>query len=315
MPPYDICIAGAGPAGSSAALCAARAGWKTLVIDGGLLLGALGAMPAVYDFPGVPNGTSGATLLNHIRGQATHAGAEFREAEITSTAMGMSGKQLFSRDGAKFEGRAIILATGGCRRPTMLPGEKEFVGRGVAYSVLRDGPLFCGKPVIVYGKGGEAARAALELSRLEVKVTFVIPSSKLDLPEPQQEELRKHPGIALVFSASVKQINGPDIVTGVTILAGGQEKELVAEGIFLLHQGHKINNLHLAGTVDCSPDGLVLVSPQLETSIPGVFAAGDILTGEPQIAAIAAAQGIMAALRADKYLRNNLTNDHIPNTK
>ncbi|MBI2346186.1 MAG: FAD-dependent oxidoreductase [Deltaproteobacteria bacterium] len=304
MASYDILIVGAGPAGGSAALYAARAGWHTLVVDAGIAGGSTGSMPVARDYPGCSNEISGATLVEQIRRQAVEAGAELRETSITSAAMGATAKQVFSRDGAKFEGRAVILSTGGMQRPGALPGERERVGRGVSYSVVRDAPLFRGQRAVVYGKSTEAVQATLALLRYGAKVTMVIPSSKLDAPEPLQEELRKKPDTPLLFSTSIKHINGDSIVTGVVILSGGQEKEVPTEGIFLYHHGHKIDTQYLAGTVDCSPDGTVLVGPQLETSIPGVFAAGDILTGEPQLPVICAAQGVMAALGADKYLRN-----------
>lgn len=301
---YDLLIAGAGPAGSAAAISAARLGWKTLIVDGGLANGALGPMPAVWDYPGCENGTAGVTLLEQMRRQATQAGAEHREVEITSAAMGATAKQLFARDGAKFEGRAVILATGCCQRPTALPGEREFLGRGVSYSIVRDAPLVREKHTVVYGKTAEAARAALTAARFGAKVTLVVPSSKLDLPDAEIEGLKKQAVITLLFSASLKQMNGTERVTSITILSAGQEKEVPTDCVFLYHQGHRINTIYLAGTVDCSPEGLVLVNPQLETSIPGVFAAGDVIAGEPQIPVITAAQGVMAALSADKYLRN-----------
>lgn len=301
---YDICIAGGGPAGCAAAARAARCGWKTIVVDSGLAHGALGAMQTVVDYPGLPNGTSGVAVVEQMRRQATEAGVEFRVAELTSSALGVSGKQLFSRDGAKFEGRAVILATGCSQHTQPLPGEREWFGKGVAYSVVRDGSLFRDKAVVVYGKSPETVRAVLDAARCGAKVTFVIPSSKLDLSESAQEDLRKNSAVTLLFSASLKQINGTDRMTSVTVLSSGQEKELVADGIFLCHKGHRVEALYLAGTVDCAPDGMVLVNPQLETSIAGVFAAGDLLTGEPQIPVVAVAQGVMAALSADRYLRS-----------
>lgn len=300
---YDLLIAGAGPAGSSAAIYAARMGWKVLVVDGGAHRGSFGAMAVVNDFPGIANGTTGAAALEQMRRQASEAGVEFREEEITSTALGVSGKQFFSRNGAKFEGRAVILATGCCHHTSLLPGEAEFMGRGISYSVLRDGPSYRGKTVIVYGKSVEAVRAATDAARFGAKVNLVVPSSKLDLPETALEELRKNSAVTILFSASLKQIHGPDHVTTVTVLSAGQEKTLTADGIFLYHKGHRVDALHLAGTIDCAPDGMVLVNGQLETSIAGVFAAGDLLTGEPQIPLIAATQGVVAAISADRFLK------------
>lgn len=307
---YDTIVIGAGPAGASAALYTARAGWRTLVLDQAATAGALGIMDKITEFPGVGDKPSGEALVKRMRWQARDAGAELREGTVTSAALGASGKLLFCQSpkgDQKYQARTVILATG-CTPPTdhLAPGEAELFGRGVSYSVVRDLGVAAKQSVAVFGKGDDAAKGALALARVARQVTFIIPGNRLDAADALQEQLKKQDNIQPLFSASLKEIRGGQAVTEIAVLASGQEKIVAAVGIWLFHHGPAANTGYLAGTVDLAPAGHVLVDEHLTTSIPGVFACGDVLIGEPQIPVIASAQGVMAALNTDRYLRENV---------
>lgn len=300
---HDCLIVGGGPAGASAALQIARAGYRALVLDRGVTTGAVGRMGSLADFPGAGDKPSGEALVKRIRWQARDAGAEFREVAVSSAALAQSGRILFTKEGKKFEGRSIIIASGGSLRGQNLPGEAEFFGRGVSYSALRDGFQFRNRPVAVYGKGTAAVEAALLLSRITENVAMIVPGNKLDVDDATMELIKSRKRITLQLSASLKAITGNGQMQQAVILSGGQEKGLPIEGLFLYHQEYQTDTEFLTGTVELSPRGTVLVNQDFETSIPGVFACGDVLCGLPQLPIIAAAQGTVAALSVTKFLQ------------
>ncbi|MBI4237790.1 MAG: FAD-dependent oxidoreductase [Deltaproteobacteria bacterium] len=303
-PSHDVIIVGGGTAGSTAALYAARAGLRTLVLDKGVGHGALARAHQVLDFPGVGDKITGEALVKRLRWQAREFGADFRELEVTSTALAASGRILFGNDGKKFEARCVVLASG-CGAPAhLLPGEAEYFGKGVAYSVPRDGALARKTSVAVFGKTAEAAQAALTLAKIAETVAFIIPTNKLDIPEPLQERLKAESHIHCHLSASLKELRGGQgALTEIVLLSAGQEKVLPVRTVYLYHHTPHSETTYLTGTVDLGAHANVLVNDTMETSIPGVFACGDILCGVPQLPVIAAAQGTVAALGAERFLR------------
>jgi thioredoxin reductase (NADPH) len=304
----DILIVGAGPAGTSAALYAARNGRSTLVLDKGFTHSAMGKMERVIDYPGVGDKPSGEALIKRMRWQAKDAGADFRDVEVSGTAFGTSARMIMGQDRKgeqKFQGKTIILASGGgiAMAGSLLPGETELRGKGVSYSVERDSYLYRKAPVAVFGKTMGACEAALALARNAERVEFIIPSNRLDVPESMKEKIKAAGVIHLLFSASLKAIEGSEHVTAAVVVSGGQEKALPIRAIFLYQIDHQVSANFLDGALERGDHGNILVDEHLTTSAPGVFACGDLLTGIPQIPVIAVAQGVMAALSADRYLQ------------
>lgn len=303
---FDTIVIGGGPAGTSAALYGARLGGKVLLLDKGLQHGATGVMDKLIDFPGLGDKPSGEALIKRMRWQAKDAGAEIRDLEVTAVAFGANGRLVMAKDHRgdhTFEGRSVILATG-CAHPAhAVPGEAELRGKGVCYSVVRDGHTYSKQSVAIYGKSAVAAQAVCGLAHICESVTFIVPGTRLEIPEDLLERLKTHQRVHLLYSSSLKEIRGSGAVQEVVVLSSGQEKTLPVAAVFLYHQEMHSETGYLVGIVELGERGVVLVDQHLATNIPGVFACGDILTAEPQVPAIAAAQGIMAGLAAVCYAR------------
>ncbi|MBI2342926.1 MAG: FAD-dependent oxidoreductase [Deltaproteobacteria bacterium] len=303
--PFDALVIGAGPAGTAAALYVARSGWRTLVIDQGLADGALGQMRQIIDFPGVGDKPSGEALIKRMRWQAKDAGADIREGTVTGVALGESGRLVMMHDHRgeqQFEAETVVLATGCSDMGEGLPGEVALRGKGVCYSVLRDGYAYKQQSVAIFGKTVKAIEAAVHLARMARDVTFIVPGNRLDAPDPLKEQLQNATNVQVLYSASVKEITGNGTVQGAVVMSGGQEKTVAISAIFLCHHEGRIRAEYLGTTIERGPNGVVLVDEQLATSAPGVFACGDILTGTPQIPLVVAAQGIMVATNIHRRL-------------
>ncbi len=299
---YDAVVIGGGPAGSSAAAWLARNKWKTLLLDQALEDGYLGSLGNVSYFPGQSEPVTGAELVRRLRRQAEQAGVELRtlRAEIISIEDGSLAVQ--PGGGEHVTTRAVVLATGAAARSGYLHGEKEFMGRGVSHDAATDGPLFAHHRVAVVGKTQHAAQEALRLARYVDHVVFIIPSSKLDVPESLMRELRHQTKIEHYLSTSLKKINGGDHVSSITVFTGGQEKDIEVHGVFPYVHEYHATSAFLKGMVELSPSGAVKIDHAFNTSVKGVFACGDLICALPQMPAIACAQGILAALSVDKYL-------------
>jgi len=299
---YDAVVIGGGPAGSSAAAWLARNKWKTLMLDEALEDGYLGSLGNVSYFPGQSGPVTGAELVRRFRAQAEHAGAEIRA--VRAEKLAIEGEKLAVQPGGgeHVEARVVVLATGAALLGGYLHGEKEFMGRGVSHDAVSDGPVFAHRRVAVVGKTQHAAHEALRLARYVEHIVFIIPSSKLDVPESLMRELRHQKKIEHYLSTSLKKINGGEHVHSITVFTGGQEKDIEVHGVFpYVHEYHAASDF-LKGMVELAPNGAVKIDHEFNTSAKGVFACGDLICALPQMPAIACAQGIMAGMSVDKYL-------------
>lgn len=298
---YDVLIIGGGPAGLSAAQYAARSNLKTLVIDKSPTAGALAYTERIENYPGLKEPMSGKELLNIFREQAIDFGAEYLEAQVIGVTLQTDPKEVFTMD-KTFKGRSVIIATGAMGRKPTIKGEKEFLGRGVSYCAICDAAFFRGKTVSVIGDSEEAVKEADLLTRFAGKVYLVSPSRNIE--SDRLNEVRSKENFELLPGFIVSSIEGNEVVESIRLkeLESGDEGELPVDGVFVYLHGSRPVVDFLNFAVDLSDEECIITNRMMETNIPGVFAAGDVTCTEVRQVVIAAANGCVAALSADKYV-------------
>jgi thioredoxin reductase (NADPH) len=308
---YDVIIIGGGPAGTSAAIYTARADLRTLVIDKGLTAGALGITGKISNYPGVPGPISGAELAETMRRQAESFGAEFLTDKVVGVDLAADPKTVMAGTGT-FHAKAVILASGSMGRTHAVPGEEEYLGRGVSYCATCDGAFFRDEPVAVIGNNEEALEEALFLTKFAQRVHLIVPTPTLKAREPLAAEVKNHPKVEMRLGTRLKEIVGNGKVEGVRIQPRGSDEEtLPVEGAFVYLQGGQPITDYLMGQLETAPEGCLAVDREMQTNIPGVFAVGDLLCMHIKQAVIAAADGVTAAIGVDKYIhgRDKLQTD------
>ena len=299
---YDIIIIGGGPAGATAALYTSRSELKTLVLDKGVRSGALGITSKIANFPGVPGEVTGAELVETMRKQAESFGAEFRKSRIVGSSLDGEVKTVITAEGESIEGKAIILATGAMGRSSVVPGEEEFLGRGVSYCATCDAAFYRNKRVLVAGSTQEAAEEALFLTRFASEVVLASPKPGPTAEPELRKRLESHQKLRFLGGHKLKRIEGNGKVAAAVVSRGTGEERLAVEGVFIFGQGNKPITDYLQGMVEMTPGGCLLINKMHETNSTGVFACGDLICNDVQQAVVAAAQGCIAALAADRYL-------------
>jgi thioredoxin reductase (NADPH) len=302
--PYDVIIIGGGPAGTAAAIYTARAELRTLVIDKGLTAGALGITEVISNYPGVPGPIGGAELVEIMRKQAESFGAEFLTDKVVGVDLSGEIKTVMAGTD-QFTARAVVLATGSMGRTQTVTGEEQFLGRGVSYCATCDGAFFRGRPVAVVGNNDEAAEEALFLTKFADRVEMVVPTPSFNARPHLLTELGDKPGVNIRLGTRLREVVGNGKVTGVRIHPrNGAEQLVPVEGVFIYLQGAKPITDYLMDQVATTPDGCLIVDREMQTNLPGVYAVGDLICAHVKQAVIAASDGVIAAIAADKYLNN-----------
>lgn len=299
---YDTVIIGGGPAGLSAAIYAARAELKTLVVDMNPKAGALAITSKIANYPGVPEAVSGEELLFRFRRQAESFGAEIVQAQVLATSLRGEVKEVVTSEGV-FKAQTVIIASGALGRKASLKGEAELLGKGVSYCAACDAAFFRDKDVAVIGSS-EMMTDELGIVAKFARRIYLIPRGKLS--DEQQSVVRTLPNVEVLPGARVEEILGVDEgrVTGVAVREDGEAKVLPVAGVFVYLRGNRPSTNFLDGSVETTEDGCIAVDPvESATSQPGVFAVGDVTCNPVRQAVVAAAQGTLAGLAVDKYLR------------
>lgn len=303
-----VIIIGSGPAGYTAALYLARAGYTPLVIAGALTPGGqLMNTTEVENYPGFVDGILGPDLMEAMHKQAEKFGAQIILNDVVSVDFKDDLKTVTTDDGETYTANAVIISTGSQVRKLGVPGEQEYSGRGVSYCATCDGFFFRGKPIVVVGGGDSAFEEALFLTRFGSSVTLIHRRDSFRASKIMIDRARKNEKIKFVLNSVVQSINGSnEDAQSVTIknVVTGETQDIEASGIFVAI-GHLPSTSFLNNSIALNEDGTISVQgASTKTSIPGIFAAGDVVDSVYRQAISAAGMGCRAALDAQAYLNN-----------
>ncbi len=300
---YDLIIVGAGLAGLSAAVYGRRAGLDLIVIEQTPMGG--GQVVDTYEvdnYLGMP-GVNGFELGQKFRSHADGLGVLFRNGRVTAVRDEGACKVVETADGASYEARTLILAGGAEHAKLGVPGEEEYRGQGVSYCATCDGAFFKKRDVAVVGGGDVAVEDAVYLSRFCNKVYLIHRRDSLRAAKSLQEKLFSCENAEVIWNSTLQRIKGTDLVEGIGIRQNGEdtERELAVEGVFLA-VGMRPNTEIYRRTVACDESGYLLAGEDCATSVPGIFAAGDIRTKALRQIVTAVSDGACAVSSVEKYL-------------
>jgi thioredoxin reductase (NADPH) len=301
-----VVIIGSGPAGLTAAIYAARAMLEPVLIRGVEPGGQLTVTTDVENYPGFAEVIQGPWLMEQMEKQAAHVGTRLVNDHVTEVDLAQRPFRLGCDSGERYLADTLILATGARARWLGLPSELKFKGYGVSACATCDGFFYRGKEVVVVGGGNTAVEEALFLTKFAARVTLVHRRDTLRAEKILQDRLFKHPRIAVIWDTVVEEILGtaPSLkVTGVILRnrRTGATTKMPTDGVFVAI-GHSPATDLVAGQVRLKPSGYIATAPSTATSVPGVFAAGDVTDDIYRQAVTAAGQGCMAALEAERFL-------------
>lgn len=299
---YDVVIIGGGPAGLTAGIYAGRGGLRSVILEKGLPGGQIAQTEEVENYPGFPEGIRGPELAERMLKQAQKFGVEVQMEEVLGLERAGGGFVVkgYSQD---YRTRTVILATGANPRQLGVPGEEKFYGRGVSTCATCDGFFYRGKEVVVVGGGDAAVEEGLFLSKFASKVTLVHRRDELRANKTAQARAFANPKMHFLWSHVVEEVLGEETVRGVRLrnLKSGEVYEYPADGVFVFI-GHVPNTGFLGGLVALRGDGYVEVKDEIYTSVPGIFAAGDVADPVYRQLTTSVGAGTRAAMMAEKYL-------------
>ncbi|MEM2675735.1 MAG: thioredoxin-disulfide reductase [Candidatus Bathyarchaeia archaeon] len=304
METWDLIIVGAGPAGLTAGIYAARSGLKTLIIEEKIAGGTVGDAPVIENYPGFES-IGGAELAQKFAAQCRKLGTVIHEFERVE-ALDLKGEEkIVKTDKGLYKAKAVIIASGSSYSELGVPGEKEFRGRGVSYCGICDGPLFKGKRVLVVGGGNSAVVTALYLAGLASEVKVVHRRDAFRAEEARVKALMEKRNVEVLWNTEVREIKGGNVVEKVVLFNNKTMEtfELPVDGVFI--QVGEVPNSKLAkeAGVEVDNHGYIVVDVRQRTNIPGVYAAGDVTNHPVKQVGTAVGQGITAALEAYGYIR------------
>ena len=299
----NVVIIGSGPAGLTAAIYAARANLSPLLIEGWQSGGQLTTTTEVENYPGFAKGIMGPEIMKEMRAQAERFGTEFLTGDVSAVNFKNHPLTLTIDGERTVEAKTVIIATGASAIQIGLPNEQRLTGHGVSTCATCDGFFFRGKELIVVGGGDSAMEEGTFLTKFATKVSIVHRRDKLRASKIMQDRAMKNEKIMFLWNSVVADILGSDVVTGVRLrnTVTGKTSEVACSGVFVAI-GHRPNPMLFAGQIDMDATGYLRTHAGTATSIPGVFAAGDVQDSKYRQAVTAAGSGCMAAIDAERFL-------------
>ena len=301
---YDLIVVGGGPAGLSTALYAAREGIETLVVERSAIGGQAGVTERIDNYLGFPQGVEGARLADDMRAHAERFGAEMLPAQTVAAVRAYgSYRTVTTESGDEYGAMALLLAVGTRYRRLNVPGEEDFIGAGVHFCATCDGPFYKGQNMVVIGGGNSALEEGLFLTRFADRVTLLVRGDALRASRALQEKAANHPKMEIRFNASVQEFHGDGRLSAVVVKDGksGGTEEMRPAAVFVFI-GLDPTTDFLGNLVELDEWGFIRTFDNMQTSVEGIFAAGDARAGSTKQVASAVGEGAAAALMIRQYL-------------
>ena len=301
---YDLIVVGGGPAGLSTALYAAREGIETLVVESSAIGGQAGVTERIDNYLGFPEGVEGARLADDMRAHAERFGAEMLPAQTVAEVRADGAyRTVITESGDEYGAMALLLSVGTRYRRLNVPGEEDFIGAGIHFCATCDGPFYKGEQMVVIGGGNSALEEGLFLTRFAEKVTLLVRGDSLRASQILQEKAANQPKMELRFNTTVQEFRGERRLSGVVVKdSTTNATEEIHPGAAFVFIGLDPNTGFLSNLVELDDWGFVRTFDNMQTSVEGIFAAGDARAGSTKQVASAVGEGAAAALMIRQYL-------------
>jgi len=304
---YDVVIVGAGSAGFTTAIYASRDGWKTLILEKEASGGLAASTHMIENYPGFPKGVGGPELMENFQAQAERFGAVLEEFDgVKSIEKGDDNVFTIQTDeGKTYRGRTVLLATGSEPKKLGIPGEAEFYNKGVSYCATCDGPLYKDEEVVVIGCGNSGLQEAEILLQYAKKVTFVEFLGYSIAEKVLQDRVKGHEKTTCYFSHMATEVKGDNLVKTLVVKnrETDEDVEIPTAAVFI-YVGYKPYTSFVEGLVELDKYGYIVTDKHMRTSVPGIFAAGDVVSENLAQVAVAVGDGAKAAVAIREYLQN-----------
>ncbi|MDR2676876.1 MAG: thioredoxin-disulfide reductase [Endomicrobium sp.] len=302
---YDIIIVGAGSAGLSAAIYASRAKLKTLLLEKNRCGGHLLIIDLLENYPGFYKGISGFDFAIKLEMQAKEFGTEIIYDDVLCIENKLNVKKVITANSI-YESRTVVIATGTSLKKTNVLGESKFIGRGVSFCAVCDAPFYKNKDVLVIGGGDSAVQESIHISKFANSVTIICKNDKLKAIKVLQDRMLIHKNISVIYNAIPKEFYGKELLEKVTIMDVNtqQKKDLKINGVFIFIG--LIPNTHFISNLITNEFGYILTDENMNTSVSGFFACGDVRKKQLKQVVTAVSDGVQAAVSAQNYIEENI---------